>query len=250
VWREADATDRVCVSVAERAEAAAENTAGPSHTVSLPTQISSVMAVPSAAPTPAPVRQTVILKPTQLLHWSNQISFGTNQVPQTPNVFDATANVGYSLTQYFNGSDTTRVNEYDRTGLLFDLSQLSGHTIVLAALSLTAQVSYHSISTGQNPNTLGSMSPQLCVATIAFGTDTWWQNHDLMSTSPYLHPGTPTGPSVGFDVSSAVVKWTKNPSSNFGFVLTGSYENNGWQGNGSQACMTTLNSERLVVTYL
>jgi hypothetical protein len=49
-------------------------------------------------------------------------------------------------------------------------------------------------------------------------------------------------------VTSAAANWTAlAPLPNFGFVLKGSYENNAWHGKASQACMTALSSEQLVI---
>ena len=69
-----------------------------------------------------------------------------------------------------------------------------------------------------------------------------------MSTIPYLHPGGSPGPSYRIDVTSAAANWTAlSPLPNFGFVLKGSYENNALHGKASQACMTALSSEQLVI---
>ena len=88
------------------------------------------------------------------------------------------------------------------------------------------------------------------MTTVDLGTDFWWTNQDLSNTSPSLHPGGSPGPSYSIDATGAVANWTAlAPLPNFGFVLKGSYENNAWHGNPSQACMTTLSSEQLVVIY-
>jgi len=199
------------------------------------------------------VALTATLIPTQLLHWQNLFTLNTSgaYTNSTPaNTFDTTPNVGYSLA-YTPGDimgGANFITEYDRTGLLFDLSPFMGRTIANATLQLVAQVSYHSVS-GDGNATLGNMNPQVCVTTIDLGTDTWWQNQDLMNTNSYLHFGTYQGPSFSVDVTSAVANWTSAAPENFGFVLKGSYENNAWQGKTNQACMTTLSSEQLIVVY-
>jgi hypothetical protein len=199
------------------------------------------------------VATTVTLQPTHTLHWKHSRDSRTIGWTHDPtDAYDSKLYVGYGdhygpdlLGDYYS-------DEFDRSGMVFDLSSLAGHPISKAVLKLSALSSWHDYNNTdwQHPWYLSALSPEACVAVVDLATDRWWQNNDLNSSVSYLSSGGYMGPDFSIDVTTAISNWMGyQSSSDFGFVLRGDDENDLWHGNTNHVCMTQLQSVSLVVTY-
>ncbi len=196
---------------------------------------------------------SMTLQPGHALHWQHYRPSRTGVIGHTDkpiDTYDATIYVGYA-DHYWNNEFGDSYDDYiHRSGVYFDLSPLAGKTVSKAVLQFNAFSSWHDYdnTSGDAPN-LTAQSTEACVARIYKATDHWWENNDLASKVSYSAPGNYNGPTFGIDVTSAIAGWLKNPSTNFGFILAGSDENDTWHGNRNNVCLTQLESVALVVSY-
>jgi hypothetical protein len=196
---------------------------------------------------------SMTLQPGHAVHWQHYRPSRTGVIGHTDkpiDTYDATIYVGYA-DHYWNNEFGDSYDDYiHRSGVYFDLSPLAGKTVSHAVLQFNAFSSWHDYdnTSGEGPN-LTAQSTEACVARIYKATDHWWENNDLSSRVSYIAPGNFNGPTFSIDVTSAIGGWLKNPTTNFGFILAGSDENDTWHGNRNNVCLTQLESVALVVTY-
>jgi hypothetical protein len=203
------------------------------------------------------VATTTTLYPTQALHWHHDRQSRTGTLGHTDapaDRYDATLYVGYADHYGENPFGDFYYDQFNRSGVLFDLSSLAGHPINKAILKLSAFASWHDYDSTDYVKlmtaNLSAQSPSACVSIVDLATDHWWQNNDLANSVSFVAPGEIMGPDFTIDVTNAVAKWT-GPAAppNYGFVLRGDDENDTWHGNTNHVCLTQLQSVSLLVTY-
>jgi hypothetical protein len=200
---------------------------------------------------------TTTLSAAHVLHWnrSRESRTGTIGYTNPPNDnYDSNLYVGYADAYGENTFGDLYFDQWNRLGLMFDLSSLAGHPISKALLKLSALSSWHDYDSTDyvklTTRHLSAQSPEACVTKVDLATDHWWLNNDLNSTVSYLAPGPYMGPDFSIDVTTAVQKWLGlGAPPNYGFVLRGDDENDQWHGNTNHVCLTQLQSANLVVTY-
>ncbi len=200
---------------------------------------------------------TTTLSAAHVLHWyhSRESRTGTIGWTHSPyDNYDSSLYVGYADHYGENTFGDLYFDQFNRLGLMYDLSPLSGHPISKAILKLSALSSWHDFDSTDyvkvETANLSSQSPEACVTIVDVATDHWWLNNDMNSTVSYLSPGAFMGPDFSIDVTSEVQKWLGLAAPpNFGFVLRGDDENDLWHGNTNHVCLTQLQSASLVVTY-
>jgi len=203
------------------------------------------------------VMATMTLSAAHVLHWYHSRSSRTGVIGYTnppSDSYDSALYVGYADHYGENTFGDLYLDQFNRLGLMFDLSSLAGHPVSKALLQLSALSSWHDYDSTDYVKVatanLSAQSPEACVTKVDLATDHWWLNNDLNSTVSYLTPGAYMGPDFSVDVTTAVQKWLGlGAPPNFGFVLRGDDENDQWHGNTNHVCLTQLQSASLVVTY-
>jgi hypothetical protein len=150
--------------------------------------------------------------------------------------------VGYNsapipCTGDFNTTGVRPLNSFSRGGVFFDVTSLSGKSVLRALLVLP-------VVSAITPD----KSAASCATTVSNGSDPWWLNQgDPLTPGLPALDATPLAGEV--DVTSLVQTWVmgkaRGGADNNGFVLTGANENlNTMTG----ACLTTYGNATLAVT--
>lgn len=194
--------------------------------------------------------QTAELSPIQARsiarrHLKNE---GVAPSDMTDDLFSTPGNteVGYHYGTSKSTLGDSSQNLIYRSGLLFDLSSLTGMTIRSAHLKMTVDTAYldPSFDHWDTP----SDHRTSCVAKIGVGLARWWNYGDWIEDSIVLQPGEYNGPDISIDVTPIVQGW-RSGQPNFGLVLQGEDENlNAFT---EESCITAYvpSSIKLVVEY-